>query len=212
MSKIQSTTIHRDLNVELRETTQEMLDNRQVEFVISSESVDAHGTVFRMSGWDLSRFNSNPVVLYGHRSSSGDPDDVIGSGEVFKEDKELIGRVTFEDGDNNPKAEKVYQKVLNNLIRMTSIGALVHGYEWGDKERGEDPDVLYFTKQELVEFSIVPIGSNPDALKREKDVTQAIRDSIKKEDPKKQDQKDEQNNEQLSVREAQIEVYKYNQK
>jgi hypothetical protein len=36
------------------------------------------------------------------------------------------------------------------------------------KESGiEDPEAIYFTDQELLEWSVVTVGSNPEALKRE---------------------------------------------
>jgi hypothetical protein len=37
---------------------------------------------------------------------------------------------------------------------------------WGKRADDEDPDVLYFTKQRLMEWSVVSIPSNPDAMKR----------------------------------------------
>lgn len=152
--------------LQLRAVTDELAEKRQAEFVISTEAVDSYGTVFRMDGWDLNRFNSNPVVLYGHRSYDGNPDYVIGTGEVYRDGDALIGRVSFEPEEDNPLAEKVYRKVKRGTLRMASIGASPEKAHWGNAEAGEDPEVLYFDRQVLHEFSIVPIGSNPDALKR----------------------------------------------
>lgn len=198
--------------VQLRAVTDKLAENRQAEFVISSEAVDTYGTVFRMDGWELDRFNSNPVVLYGHRSHDGNPDFVIGTGEVFRDGSQLIGRVTFEPEEDNPLAEKVFRKVKRGTLRMASIGANPKKGDWGDEKRGEDPNVLYFSRQELMEFSIVPIGSNPDALKRN---AQAIED-FKKEivrdievDAEEEIPATTGNNKQLlSIREAQLLIHK----
>ena len=184
-----------------RSATDEMIEKRQMAFVISSEAVDAHHTVFKMDGWDLNRYLANPIVCYQHKSYTSDPDDIIGTSEVFIEGNKLIGRVTFEDAETNPKAEKVFKKVCSGTLKMASVGARVLKARFGDDEKGEDKDVLYFTKARLFEWSIVSAGSNPDALKRNDEVigeikTEVVKD-IKVEDPEKIEAK-------RSVFEAQI--------
>ena len=66
-------------NAELRGISDEMLAKRQAEFVISSEAVDSYGTVFKMDGWKLERYNRNPVVSYNHSIMSGNPDNINGT-------------------------------------------------------------------------------------------------------------------------------------
>ena len=162
----------------MRAVTDELIQKRQSEFVISSEAVDAHGTVFKLDGWNFDRFDQNPVVFYVHDKSNPNPDLLIGTGEVFREGDQIIGRVTYEPATLNPLAEKVFQKVQHGTLRMASVGFNPLEARFGTEE-GEDPDVLYFTKQELREFSIVPIGSNPDALKRNQPAIDDIRSEIK---------------------------------
>lgn len=58
---------------------------------------------------------------------------------------------------------------------MASIGAIPVRGHWGDEKLGEDTDVIYFDETILLEWSIVPIGSNPDALKREVDLIETLR-------------------------------------
>lgn len=142
-------------------------DNRTYEFVISSEAPDTYGTVFLASGWDLTRYNRNPVVLYNHRSWSDNPDTTIGTSTVRQEGTTLIAVLTLEEG--NEIADKVKRQLDNGTLRMASIGAQVHEYRRGVFEDGENPDHIYFTRQELLEWSITPVGSNPDALKRNAD-------------------------------------------
>lgn len=165
-------------NAFVRDTTAEMLEKRQVEFVISSEAVDSYGTVFKMAGWDLKRYANNPIVAYQHRAGSDDPDDIIGTSTVRIEDGKLIGLVTFEPADINEKAEKVFRKIQAGTLKMASIGARPSEYRFGDESKGEDKDVLYFTRQELMEWSVVSIGSNPDAHKRNAQTVNEIRTSL----------------------------------
>lgn len=150
----------------VRDATAEQIENRQVEFVISSEAVDSYRTVFKMDGWDLASYQRNPIVCYQHRANSDDPDNIIGTSTVRIEGDKLIGTVTFEDAETNPKAEKIFRKVQSGILKMASIGASISKARLGIEENGEDKDVLYFTEQRLMEWSIVSIGSNPDAHKR----------------------------------------------
>ena len=162
----------------IRALSEENIKNRQAEFVISTESVDTYDTVFKIDGWDLQRYANNPIVAYGHRTWSDNPDMIIGTSTVRVEGKELIGVVTFEDEYVNPMAEKVWRKVQAGTLRMASVGANPIEYRWGVAADGENPGVLYFTRTELYEWSIVPIGSNPDALKRSVETIEEIRKSL----------------------------------
>jgi HK97 family phage prohead protease len=164
----------------VRDTTADMLEKRQVEFVISSEAVDSYRTVFKMDGWDLNDYTRNPIVCYQHRANSDDPDNIIGTSTLRIEGDELVGVVTFEDAETNPKAEKIFQKVQSGTLRMASVGANVQKARLGVEENGEDPDVLYFTKQRLMEWSIVSVGSNPEAHKRNSETLAEMRTSLAK--------------------------------
>lgn len=155
-------------------------EKRTAEFVISTEAVDTYGTVFKVTGWDLERYKRNPIVCYGHRHWGENPNTILGTSEVFLDGEQLIGRVTFEPADINPLAETVFQKVNHGTLRMASIGANPKRGHWGDEKMGEDKDVVYFDEQELLEWSIVPLGSNPDALKRNDETMKEIRTEILK--------------------------------
>lgn len=196
--KLTARIVTRDAYV--RSTTAEMLENRQVEFVISSDAVDSYSTVFKMSGWDLNRYERNPIVCYQHRSHSDDPDNLIGTSTLRIEDNMLIGTVTFEDADVNPRAEKIFRKVQAGTLRMASVGARVLKAHLGDEEKNEDKEVLYFDRSELIEWSIVSVGSNPDAHKRNAETLKEIKTSIVAEIPVT----DVVNVKKRSVQEAQI--------
>lgn len=157
--------------------------NREAEFVISDETPDTYGTIFKISGWDLKRYEKNPVVFYAHRSNSDNPDMLIGTSEVRVDGNQLIAVVRFENADINPVAEKVWQKIQAGTLRMASIGANPKRGHWGDEKLGENSDMIYFDEQELLEWSIVPIGSNPEALKREAQTIEEIRATIIKDIP-----------------------------
>jgi Caudovirus prohead serine protease len=170
--------IQRDVAFKVRELTTEMIAAREAEFVISSEAVDTYGTVFMADGADFTRYNMNPIVAYAHEACSDDPDMILGTSEVRQEKKLTIGKVRFEDEETNPMAEKIWKKIVAGTIRMASIGARVIEWRWGDETKGEDKNVIYFTRWELLEWSIVPIGSNPDALLRNAQTVEEIRKAL----------------------------------
>jgi HK97 family phage prohead protease len=188
----------------VRDATAEQIENRQVEFVISSEAVDSYRTVFKMDGWDLASYERNPIVCYQHKSHSDDPDNIIGTSTLRIEDGKLIARVTFEDAETNPKAEKVFRKVQSGTLKMASIGANVIKARLGIEENGEDKDVLYFTEQRLMEWSIVSIGSNPDAHKRNAQTVESLRSLIITDVETVEDVIIGEENKSRSVQEAQI--------
>jgi hypothetical protein len=150
-------------------------ETRTIDFIISDETKDRHGTVIPVKNWKLNNFNNNGIVGYQHEVYGdgffmpSDPDDVIGTGKAFVEDGKLIGRVTFEPEEINKKAEKIFQKVLHGTLKATSVGFIENtkGY-WGENEEASDGanPTYYFGEVELLEFSIVNIPSNPLALRR----------------------------------------------
>lgn len=158
-------------------------ENREIEFVISTEAPDTYGTVFKISGWDLKRYENNPIVFYAHKTYSDNPDMVIGTSTVRIEDNQLIAVARFESAEINPVAEKVFQKIIAGTLRMASVGANPTKGHWGDEKLNENRDLIYFDEQELLEWSVVPIGSNPEALKREAQTIEEIRSLIPKEIP-----------------------------
>lgn len=150
-------------------------DSRTIEFVISDSTRDRHRTVVNPDGWTLDNYNRNPIVGYNHNVYGGglftqdSPDNVIGKSEVFKEGNKLIGRVTFEPADINPMAEKIYQKIKFGSLRSASVGFSEVGqgsYGKGDQAEGQPNETYYFAGQDLMEWSIVNIPSNPSATKR----------------------------------------------
>lgn len=149
-------------------------ETRTIEFIISSEKRDRHGTVLFYDRWELDNYHANPIVGYNHPFFSDDPkvtydpDKLIGIGKVWKEpvNRLLIGSVTFEPGSINPLAEKLFQKIKNGTITSTSVGFIeTKEGAFGKGEEGPNGKnpTYYYGGQELLEFSIVDMPSNTDA-------------------------------------------------
>lgn len=149
-------------------------DSRTRKFIISTNARDRHGTVLNPKKWNLKNYKKNPIVgyahdLYGDMCSASDPDRVIGKGKVYLEDGNLMGEVTFEPAEINEFADKILKKVDFGTLRATSVGFYETGKGKYGKEKeaeGEENETFYYAGQELLEFSIVNIPSNPEAVKR----------------------------------------------
>ena len=174
MSKLEPTIEKGFLNGTKRAINEE---ERSAEFIISTFTKDRHGTVLNQDGWLLKNYEQNPIVGYQHDVYGDDlcggpnPDTIIGTSKVWTEkDAEgntmLIGKVYFEDEDTNPLAEKIWKKVKAGTLRTASVGFYPVGKgKW--VEDGEDERTYHYQGQELLEWSIVNIPSNPDAVARE---------------------------------------------
>ena len=155
-------------------------ESRIIPFILSTYKRDRHGTVLNQENWLLDNYRKNPVVAYQHTLSGGmctdpNPDYVIGKSikidlEGMGPDRRLIGAVQFEPVDVNPLAEKIFRKVIFGSLSRSSVGFIEMGegkYGKGDEARGGQSETYYFAGQELVEWSVVNIPSNPDSGTRD---------------------------------------------
>jgi HK97 family phage prohead protease len=163
-------------------------DTRTVTFVASDGSRDSAHTVLNQAGWDLKRFNSNPVIGYNHEVygawDTKDVDFVIGKGRAYVEDNTLLVDITFEPKEINELAEKVYQKILFGSLNAVSVGFLPIGKgAWGKGEEGpgEERETYYYAGQELLEISVVNIPANANATRKGEDRAAEELEALRKE-------------------------------
>ncbi len=137
------------------------IEDRTMEFIISDGTVDSHRSILNPEGWDLSRFEKSGIFGYQHNvHGSTDPDYILGPARAYVEGDKLIGVATFETEDVNPLAEKIFKKVKAGTLKAVSVGFI------GLKSHRNEDGILIFDSMQLIEFSIVNIGSNPNAVKR----------------------------------------------
>jgi hypothetical protein len=156
-------------------------ESRTIPFVLSDSTRDRHGTILNVENWRVENYRKNPVVAYQHNLNGGmcsepNPDFVIGkdvSESMFAGsglDRSLVGVTMFEDKSTNPLAEKVFRKVLFGSLSRVSVGFMEVGagrYGDGDEREGGVKETYYFDGQELLEYSVVNVPSNPNAGKRD---------------------------------------------
>ena len=135
------------------------LGDRSYEFTASTSTQDRDGEVIDAKGWDLKNFKKNPVIMYAHDYRSL---PIGKASRVWLMGGKLKNTVDFPPEGTYEFADIVERLVDTGYLKTESVGFIPKKWEDGDGDKG--PKRTY-TKQELLEISIVPVPSNPDALR-----------------------------------------------
>lgn len=141
------------------------LANRQVEWTISTGMVDRDQDTIAVAGWQLENFRKNPVVLWAH--SSRQP-PVGRAPEVEIKGKRLRSVSEFTPAGVSPFNDMIFNMVVLDFLRAVSVGFLPMEFERAPEDSGRGFG-FDFLKQDLLEYSVVPVPANPEALRRAKD-------------------------------------------
>ena len=132
------------------------IGERKMSFTISTAAVDRDGDTIDPKGWDLGSYTKNPVVLWAHDYSSPPVGKAV---NIKSTDHGLQADVEFLPQGLDPFADKIHDMCKAGFLNATSVGFRGVEYDEASGRKGYD-----FKKQELLEFSIVPVPCNPEAL------------------------------------------------
>jgi len=131
---------------------------------ISTTADDSDGdTIFqgpndKGAGWLLERYNKHPVMLWMHDHMRPS----MGKSEAFLAPHDggsaLHARSFFDQEDEF--ARQIESKVRRGVLSETSVGFMATKY--GFKNETDPWDGINFYEQELIEYSWVNRGANPD--------------------------------------------------
>lgn len=146
----------------------EQTDERVLRFTISTGTVDRDRDTIAPAGWQLDNFAKNPVVLWSHQAALLPIGKAI---DFAKAPDRLVSSVRFLPAEGygaaGEFADSVFRLARDGFLSATSVGFRPLKWDFtDDEERGADdwwPGVD-FLEQELVEFSIVSVPANPEAL------------------------------------------------
>jgi HK97 family phage prohead protease len=144
------------LNLSFEPTLTKDLGNGSVECVVTTSAVDRYNESIDTAGIDTTHFMNNPVVLYGH-DYSGLP---IGKTTKITQMKNKMKAQFQLAVDEYPFAATVYAMIKGGYLNAVSIGGRVK--EWSE-------DYKTILQMEMVEFSVVAVPANPDAMITGKD-------------------------------------------
>lgn len=117
----------------------------------STASIDRQGDSIDQSGWDLTNYKSNPVMLWAHNYSEL---PVAKSTAIGVTSLGLESEFEFAPMEANPKAQQIKSLYDNGFLNAVSVGFM-------PKQRNGNS----ITKAELLEISFVPVPANQDALR-----------------------------------------------
>lgn len=136
-----------------------------LEAVVTTSSIDRMAESIDTEGIDTSKYMENPVVLYGH-DYEGLP---IGKTLKLTEQKNKM-KARFQLAvQEYPFAATVYEMVKSGYLNAVSIGGVVN--QWSE-------DYRTILQMDMLEFSIVPVPANPEALITSRSFEQATGKSI----------------------------------
>lgn len=135
-------------------------DGQRVAYIFSDESVARDGHTIATDGWRTGHFESNPVFLWCHDSTSPPVGKVV---EITRSGSQLRGVVEYPDDDVSPFGAMIYRMVRGGFLNATSVSWSPIKWRYAtDKSRA--PGAIDFLEQELLEVSQVPVPSLPTAL------------------------------------------------
>lgn len=130
---------------------------REVTHLISTPTVDRAGDIVVADGIDFANYKRNPVVLVDHDYRV---EKIIGGGDPYVDGGKVYAKTTFSDKGLGAEA---FELVKAKIARAWSIGFRASASE---PIRDGDGNFLgyRFARSELLEYSLVAIPMNPDAV------------------------------------------------
>lgn len=128
------------------------------DFFLSDKSVDRDRDTLAGNGWVLNEFKANGTVLWAHNGWAPPIAEPVNTRIQGKGDgAKLFSGARFIDSD--PMSAAILNLIDEKILKAVSVGFIPLEWVVNEERRGLD-----FTKQKLLEFSPVPVGSHPGAM------------------------------------------------
>jgi len=130
---------------------------RRMKFQITTDAIDRDGDTLAAAGWDTKTYEQNPTVLWSHDYSALPIAKTI---SITPTKNGLMAVAEFPVKGVHPFADTVFELLKGGFLSAASVGFRpVEQSPATDRAKG-----FNYAKQELLEWSIVPIPANPEAL------------------------------------------------
>ena len=142
-------------------TDHETLESTYSTTIFANE-LSRDGVSVDIDGMDFSNYEKNPVVLFAHDYSGRTESSGLPIGRTLRLERAADGRIRaeFEFLSGDPFADRVRNAWKRGFLRGASIGW--RAIEARPNERGRG---IRIVKSELIEWSIVAVPADPDALR-----------------------------------------------
>lgn len=133
--------------------------------LISTAAVDRDNEILLPKGVQLEHYRKNPQVLFGHDYSQ----PPIGRSAWVKKDKASAGLLAKTIYATTVFAEEIWGLVKGGFLPARSVGFIpIESHEPDERELARHPEYAgarrIYDKWELLEYSVVPVPSNREAL------------------------------------------------
>jgi HK97 family phage prohead protease len=123
--------------------------HRRMRFVISTGGIDRDGDVLMPAGWQLDAYRKNPVVQFAHDYKALPIAKCV---DIRATSTGLEAVVEFPPRGTYDFADTVHDMLKGGFLNATSVGFRPIEFEDDHFRKGKN-----YLKQELTEFSIVPV-------------------------------------------------------
>lgn len=164
-------TIRKSFSTEI---TDDQPDQRRLKFTISTDAVDRDGDILAASGWLLGSYLKNPVVMWAHDYQTM---PIAKTVSIRRTEHGLVATAEFPPPGVHGFADTVFAMARGGFIGASSVG--FKPISWEPFNGGKR-----YTQQELTEWSLCSIPSNPSAV-IQRSVT--LRNSSRQEPPMYED-------------------------
>ena len=120
-----------------------------------------NGVIPRCFEKNMSCYDDNPVVLYGHNHSIPAVGKVV---DYVFTDNDLKMKVKFAVDTGYPLAKLLWGLYSEEYMKMVSVGFIPLAWSDDEDDKLDGQRGLTFTSAELIELSLVNVGSNRYAL------------------------------------------------
>lgn len=133
------------------------------DIVISTEVEDRHGDIIEIAGWKTGNYMNNPIVLWGH-DYRGVPLGLTRS--LTTEANRLIANFSFREPANDFDPVMPIKSAWDQgILRAASVGFDAIKVVPIDDDADPWWGPFRFKEQELLEWSIVSVPANQEALR-----------------------------------------------
>lgn len=154
-------------NYEIKEYKE--VDDEVISILASDETVDRDNDIILASGWDTKNWLNTGALLYGHNYDSLPVGTAHGA--------EVVGDKLYVYSKLAKKGTSEWHDAIRSLIAQKILKGVSVGFKATDFEPNSYGGRT-FKKQELLELSLTPIPSNPNAKLLVKDYSKEIQDKL----------------------------------
>jgi HK97 family phage prohead protease len=133
-------------------------DVHGMEFVLSDATPDRMGDIIEVEGWELDNFKKNPIALFNHNANFP-----IGKWKNIKNGEgALRGHLELAPKGTSSRIDEIRRLIDAGILKAVSVG--FRPIDSAPINKKDPWSGMRFTKQELVETSLVAVPANPNAL------------------------------------------------